>query len=152
MDPSQWSRGPKEPSEFPGHTSEQIDCGAGRGGARARARESESERERERERERSTQIYTVMVFNTTNLPRVGGKFLELASLYQGRNRALDHGRVQGDETSGMVNHQLCNPWQRGREERVREREREREREKRVQTHSLQSLCHDNATIWTKTFR
>ena len=74
----------------------------------------EQERERERERERSTQIYIVMVFNIINLPRVGGKFLELASLYQGRNRALDHGRVRGDETSGIVDHQLCNPWQRGR--------------------------------------
>ena len=34
----------------------------------------------------------------------------LASWYQGRNRALDHDRERGDETSGMADHQLYNPW------------------------------------------
>ena len=67
---------------------------------------------RERERNINTQIHVQHCFNITNLPRVGGKSLELASWCQGRSRALDRGRGQGDETSGMADHQLCNPWQR----------------------------------------
>lgn len=44
------------------------------------------------------------------LPRVVGRPQEQVSLYQGKSKALDHGRGLEDGISGMASHQPYNPY------------------------------------------